>query len=106
MDVRDPVEAALKMKPTEADPIIEVVQDGRYLTHEEAGSDVLWGENGRSYVRIDRPRMVNLVNNPDFGRHTLWLTFQARGLALYSFTFIGCVASPNNRPNADTFRVP
>ncbi|MCA9954956.1 MAG: hypothetical protein KC434_09570, partial [Anaerolineales bacterium] len=100
------VESALGLRPTAADPVVEVVQDGRYLTQEEAGSDVLWDENGRSYVRIDRPRMVNLVNNPDFGHHTLWLTFQARGLALYSFTFTGCVASPDNRHNADTFRIP
>ena len=102
----DPVESALGLRPTGADPVVEVVQDGRYLTPEEAGRDVLWGENGRSYVRIDRPRMVNLVNNLDFDHHTLWLTFQARGLALYAFTFTGCVASPGSHHHTNTFRVP
>lgn len=102
----DPVETALDMKPTEAAPVVEVVQDGRYLTQIEAGSDVIIGENGRSFVRIDRPRMINLVHNPDFGSHTLWLTFQARGLALYAFTFTGCLASGNDTPNTSTFRVP
>ena len=102
----DPVETALEMKPTAAAPVVEVVQDGRYLTEMVAGSDVLFGENGRSYVRVDRPRMVNLVNNPDFGNHTLRLIFQARGLAVYTFTFTGCVASPQNPHDADTFRIP
>jgi len=102
----DPVETALAMKPTEADPVVEVVQDGRFLTKVQAGRDVVFGENGRSLVRVDRPRMINLVNNPDFGNHTLRLTFEARGLALYAFTFTGCVASPTNPHDADTFRVP
>ena len=102
----DPVETALAMKPTEADPVVEVVQDGRFLSHLQAGDDVMFAENGRSFVRIDRPRMVTLVNNPDFGSHTLRLTFQARGLALYTFTFTGCVASPTNPHDADTFRIP
>ncbi len=102
----DPVEAALGMKPTEADPVVEVVQDGRFLTNGQAGSDVMFGENGRSIVRVDRPRLINLVNNPDFGSHTLRLTFQARGLALYAFTFTGCVVSSNDSEDADTFRVP
>ncbi|MEZ4593947.1 MAG: redoxin domain-containing protein [Chloroflexota bacterium] len=102
----DPVETALGMMPTEAAPLVEVVQDGRYLTPEIAGNDVLFGENGRSFVRIDRPRMFNLVNNPDFASHTLRLIFQARGLALYAFTFTGCVASPHSPPGADTFKMP
>ena len=102
----DPVETMLAMTPTEANPVVEVVQDGRFLTPLQAGSDVMFGENGRSFVRVDRPRMVNLINNPDFGSHTLRLTFQARGLALYAFTFTGCVASPADSHIADTFRIP
>jgi hypothetical protein len=102
----DPVETALAIKPTEAEPVVEVVQDGRFLTQVQAGSDVMFGEIGRSFVRVDRPRMINLISNPDFGSHTLRLTFQARGLALYAFTFTGCVASPHDAQNADTFRVP
>ncbi|WP_420643047.1 redoxin domain-containing protein [Candidatus Leptofilum sp.] len=102
----DPVETALKIRPTEAAPVVEVVQDGRYLTKVEAGSDVMWAENGRSFVRVDRPRMVNLVQNPDFEQHTLRLSFQARGLALYAFTFTGCVASPQNPHDAETFQMP
>ena len=102
----DPVETALGMMPTEAEPVVEVVQDGRYLTPEIAGSDVMFEENGRSFVRVDRPRMFNLVNNHDFASHTLRLIFQARGLALYAFTFTGCVASPHAPHDADTFQMP
>jgi thiol-disulfide isomerase/thioredoxin len=102
----DPVETALGMNPTEAEPVVEVVQDGRYLTPEIAGNDVLFGENGRAFVRVTQPRMFNLVNNPDFASHTLRLIFQARGLALYAVTFTGCVASPHSPPAADTFKMP
>ncbi|GJM40989.1 MAG: hypothetical protein DHS20C20_12710 [Ardenticatenaceae bacterium] len=102
----DPVETVLELRPTEAAPVVEVVQDGRFLTKMNAGSDVQWDENGRSFVRINRPRMVNLVQNQDFEHHTLRLSFQARGLALYAFTFTGCVASPQNPLDADTFQMP
>ena len=102
----DPVESALEMKPTDADPVVEVVQDGRFLTTLQAGRDVIFEENGRSFVRVERPRMINLINNPSFESHTLRLMFQARGLALYTFTFTGCVASPSDSHNADTFHVP
>ena len=102
----DPVETALAMSPTEAEPLVEVLQDGRSLTQSQAGDDLFFDENGRSFVRVGQPRMFNLINNPDFESHTLRLTFQARGLALYAFTFTGCVASPNNPQNSDTFQVP
>ena len=102
----DPVETVLEMKPTEAEPLVEVVQDGRFLTQLQAGTDVVFGENGRTFVRVERPRMVNLVNNPGFESRTLRLTFQARGLAIYAFTFTGCLASPLDPRDAETFRVP
>ena len=102
----DPVETVLDIKPTEAVPEVEVVQNGRFLTKMQAGRDVMFAENGRSFIRVDRPRMVNLIANPNFASHTLRLIFQARGLALYAFTFTGCVASTNDSSSADTFRVP
>lgn len=102
----DPVETALEMKPTEDDPVLEVVQDGRYLTRAVAGSDVMFGEDGRSFVQVERPRMINLANNPDFESHVLRLIFQARGLALFAFTFTGCIAPSTDHDSSETFRVP
>jgi hypothetical protein len=51
------------------------------------GDDVT--EDGR--VLVDRPRMFNLIRNPDFERHELTLRVKSRGLAVYAFSFTGCV---------------
>jgi hypothetical protein len=66
---------------------VEVWQDDRPLTDVGRGADV--GDDGR--VRVDRPRMVNLVRNPGFERHELTLRVKSRGLAVYAFSFTGCV---------------
>lgn len=100
----DPVEMMLEMWPTEADPIVEVEQDGRFLTKRNAGADIEFAADGTSFVRIKRPRMVELVKNPTYESHELTLTFRAGGLALYAFTFTTCIA-PHARPgDPDTFQ--
>ena len=44
-------------------------------------------------VLVDRPRMYNLVRNPDFEQHELTLRITMRGFGLYAFSFTGCVKS-------------
>jgi thiol-disulfide isomerase/thioredoxin len=66
---------------------VEIWQDDRPLHASIMGEDVT--EDGR--VLVDRPRMYNLVRNPDFERHELTLRVKSRGFALYAFTFTGCV---------------
>jgi thiol-disulfide isomerase/thioredoxin len=66
---------------------IEVWQDDRPLDEIRRGQDAT--EDGR--VIIHRPRMYNLVRNPEFERHELTLRVRARGLALYTFSFTGGV---------------
>ena len=89
----DPVDTILDLRPTAAEPVVEVRQDGRYLTPDRAGADVVVVEDGRSLLRLGQPGMVELVRNPDFETHELALTFCATGQALYSLAFTGCVAS-------------
>ncbi|MFW6042090.1 MAG: redoxin domain-containing protein [Chloroflexota bacterium] len=100
----DPVELMLALTPSDAEPIVEVCQDGRPLTPPVAGRDVEFDGQGRSFVRIERARMVQLVDNSRFGRHQLELNFQAAGLALYAISFSGCLADddPGDR---QTYRV-
>lgn len=64
---------------------IEIWQDDKPLDATRLGQDAT--EDGR--VIIHRPRMYNLVRNPNFERHELTLRVRARGLALYAFSFIG-----------------
>lgn len=97
----DPVEMLLNIRPTEAAPLIAVRQNGRPLTPANAGADIFFRE-GQSVVSVERPRLFELVRNPDYESHELELVFQANGLALFSFTFTTCVAGGRA---AETFTV-
>lgn len=101
----DPVEVMLGLRPTDAEPLVEVLQDGRPLSPDHAGADVHFDADGRSLIRVNRPRMYRLVREPDFGLHRLELIFHASGLALYSFTFSSCIAPPADEAPGVTYRV-
>lgn len=88
----DAVTLALDLKPTEQPPIIWVKQDGQWLDEHNAGKDVQFDEDGRSYITVTQPAMVELVNNHTFAPHLLQLTFQAHGLALFAFSFSSCLS--------------
>lgn len=98
----DPVEVMLHLRRTEVSPVIEVRQDGKPLTPANAGGDIDYDDGGISVICVERPRMYELVRNPQFEAHELELIFHAHGLALYAFTFTSC-AAPAAGP--DTYRV-
>jgi hypothetical protein len=83
----DPVELMLDLKPPAR---LELTQDGTPLDGLTAGADVQF-ESGRSFVRVDAPRMYELARNPDGRPHTLQIGAAARGVAFYVFTFSTCV---------------
>ncbi|MCB8942793.1 MAG: redoxin domain-containing protein [Ardenticatenaceae bacterium] len=101
----DSVELMLDLRPSAAEPVVVVQQDGRYLTPANAGPDIEFADDGISFVRITRARMVQLVNNNSYESHELNLTFQATGLCLYAFTFTSCVAPYATPDHPDTFQV-
>ncbi|MBI1885928.1 MAG: redoxin domain-containing protein [Chloroflexi bacterium] len=68
-----------------------LAQDGTPLAGDDAGADVRFEEDGRSYVDVDTPRMCRLVNNRELDSHDLTLATESAGLALYAFTFVSCV---------------
>ncbi|MBV8774755.1 MAG: redoxin domain-containing protein [Deltaproteobacteria bacterium] len=67
--------------------LVFVTQDGKSLPPNSRGVDVHADTSGHSYIALDRKRMYYLVNNPDFGDHTLVLSTLEPGVSLYSFTF-------------------
>jgi thiol-disulfide isomerase/thioredoxin len=101
----DPVEIMLDLRPSAADPIVVVQQDGRSLTSANAGADIEFAADGTSFVRVRRARMAQLVKNPVYESHELSLTFQAMGLAVYAFTFTSCVAPHATADYPDSFQV-
>lgn len=69
---------------------VEILQDGKPLTQSIATPDISL-RHGRSYIEVVRPRMYSLVDNHDFGTHTLELIAREPEVALFAFTFTSCV---------------
>jgi len=101
----DPVEVMLNLRRSDAPPLVEVRQDGVYLTPLNAGSDIEYDDGGLSYVNVERPRLYELVRNPDFESHEVTLIFRAHGLALYAFTFTSCIMPGADSETPGTYRV-
>ena len=65
---------------------VQVTMDGRPLTPEEAGADVVI-KDGRSVFTVDGGRMYMVVELPDYGIHELKLSSNSSEFALFAFTF-------------------
>lgn len=98
----DLVALRLGLLPEEP-PSLVITLDDEPLSALTAGSDIQFNGTGTSYVRVDRPRLYELIRAPDFGRRRLTLTTQAPAIALYTFTFSTCVAAAGT--TAATFKL-
>ena len=65
---------------------INVTQDGRSLSHEEAGGDVKF-DGPDSFIEVTEPRLYSLVRNKKIESHILMLSPQLPDLAIHSFTY-------------------
>ena len=65
---------------------VRVTIDGRPLTEEEAGADLMIS-NGRSFVTVTVDRMYELVALPEFSTHELKLSSNSPDFAFFAFTF-------------------
>ena len=70
---------------TPFDVFIEI--DGRPLLPEEAGEDVVFDEEQRSYIRVSEPRHYAIVELPAFGQHDLKLASNSDKFAIFALTF-------------------
>ncbi len=70
-----------------------IQQDNLYLTHENKGTDVLIDSEGRSYLLVNESKLYNIINNKDYGEHSLKLSSRSNGFALYSLSFVSCAVS-------------
>jgi thiol-disulfide isomerase/thioredoxin len=79
------------MRPEGTSPVrVWVYQDGKPVPPTDRGSDLLFDERGRSFARVDEPRMYNLIRNAAFGEHELRIATSRPNLGVYSFTFVSC----------------
>lgn len=91
----DPVELMLNISEPDATPLsaveVAITQNNQPLDRFNAGEDVFFDDAGNSLIRVDVPRMYNIVHNPDFGNFELRLAPRRQGLAIYAFTFSSCI---------------
>lgn len=64
-----------------------VRQDGLWLHNGNAGGDVKFDDDGRSYVPVDATRLYWLVKNPNDNAHELRVMPAAAGSSVYGFQF-------------------
>ena len=66
---------------------VRLLMDGVPLSPSEAGADVLFDDEGNSYVLVTEPRMYRLVNLDRFGEHELKLSSNSYEFSVFAFTF-------------------
>ncbi len=76
------------LDPPAGEPFDVYVEiDGRPLTAEEAGEDIRFDDQQRSFIRVNEPRHYALVELPTFGQHELKLASNSDNFAIFAFTF-------------------
>ena len=72
----------------DADPYdVRVTYDGRPLQTSEAGADVLFDDEGNSFLRVTESRMYRVVDIPEYGGHELKLSSNSADFAVFAYTF-------------------
>jgi hypothetical protein len=84
-------------EPTQVDPRVRLELDGRPPPKGEFGSD-LFQTSSESGLRLDIPRLYNLVRHTSVERHELRLQFPQPGARFYAFSFGSCLM-PSNHPS-------
>ncbi len=74
---------------------IQVIQDLESLGRGNFGQDVL-SEGDRAVVRVDFPKLYDLVENPEVQSHELRLQIPGPGFTLYAFSFGSCVSADSS----------
>ena len=69
--------------------------DGEPLTVEDAGSDIWFDDEGRSFITVDEPRLYGLVRLDAFEGHELTLSSNSDDFEVFAFTFGAFVVHPD-----------
>ena len=67
--------------------VVRLTIDGEPLKAEHAGADVLFEQDGTSFVFVDESRMYRLVDGSEFQSHELKLSSNSQEFSLFAFTF-------------------
>ena len=67
--------------------VVRLTIDDEPLKAEHAGADVMFEQDGTSYVIVDESRMYWLVDGSEFQSHELKLSSNSQEFSLFAFTF-------------------
>ncbi|MCH7970928.1 MAG: hypothetical protein IH960_07795, partial [Chloroflexi bacterium] len=71
--------------PEPFDVYVEI--DDRPLKPEEAGIDILFDDQGRSYFTVDEAKLYAFLEVPEFGEYIVKLASNSDNFAIFAFTF-------------------
>ena len=70
---------------------VDVLHDGKPLTKQFAGEDIVITASGESILRVEDARVYSVVKNPEFGEHIIRLIVSSRQLEFYELSFVSSV---------------
>jgi thiol-disulfide isomerase/thioredoxin len=80
--------ANVVVNPEGTEPFNVYVEiDDRSLNQDEAGQDIMFDDEGRSYFTVDGPRLYAFLETPEFGEHIIKLASNSDDFAIFAFTF-------------------
>ena len=87
------IQVVAVMRPESGGAItVLVTQNDKPVAKEDAGADIQYDAQGRSYIAVSEPRAYDVIMNKKWGTYDLSLAPQASGLGMYSFDFESCEA--------------
>jgi len=84
------VQVVAVMRPEGGPVNVIVTQDDKPLAKDDAGADIQYDAQGRSYIAVNAPREYDVVMNKKWGTHELALSPEGSGVGVYSFDFESC----------------
>lgn len=73
---------------------VQIEMDGRPLQPEDAGRDIWFDDQGRSFITVDEPRLYSLVLLDRFESHELKMRSNSDEFEVFAFTFGAYVEHP------------
>ncbi len=75
---------------------VRITIDGQPLDETQAGADIMFDDDGNSFVRVDASDMYNIVQLPEYSGHELKLTSNSDQLSIFAFTFGSYLETPGS----------
>ncbi len=67
---------------------VRITLDGKYLTEENAGADIQFGEDGETYLQVEQPRLYEIIDSPGYTQgQVLRMSSNSNNFGLFAFTF-------------------